>query len=85
MHAVARKLVFLGYCTQPIFCGIDAITDKYCAQFLLSDLENLQVSCSYYSGLLVSKCSSDSYVLKVLNIDIQFSLDKPNRQDENLL
>ena len=24
-----RKLVLLEYCTQPIFCGIDAITDKY--------------------------------------------------------
>ena len=23
------KLVLLEYCTQPIFCGIDAITDKY--------------------------------------------------------
>ena len=22
-------LVLLEYCTQPIFCGIDAITDKY--------------------------------------------------------
>ena len=25
------KLVFLEYCTQPIFCSIDAITDKYMA------------------------------------------------------
>ena len=24
-----RKLVLLEYCTKPIFCGIDAIIDKY--------------------------------------------------------
>ena len=28
-----HKLVILKYCTQPIFCGIDAITDKYCLVF----------------------------------------------------
>ena len=24
-----HKLVILAYCTQPIFCGIDAMTDNY--------------------------------------------------------
>ena len=34
----ARKLVLLEYCKQPIFCGIDAVTDNY---YSLIDLNSL--------------------------------------------
>ena len=27
--AILKKLILLEYCMQPIFCGIDAITDNY--------------------------------------------------------
>ena len=38
-----RKLVLLKYCTQPIFCGMDAITDN---NFYLNILV-LKVSSKY--------------------------------------
>ena len=65
-----RKPVLLEYCTQPIFCGIDAITDNYCTHSkIFRKLIKLHTHIHFYPSLymkmslgeIVTEFASNNY------------------------